>query len=85
MHRILSESKKLTSVHGRFIFLKTLKITIMKKFEIKSTGSLTNYIKDNTIKAKGEITAFVVDKEWKGNSCFGITLPERSVDVSLSL
>lgn len=57
----------------------------MKKFEIKSTGTLTSYIKDNAIKAKGEIDAFVVDKEWKGNSCFGISLPERSVGVSFSL
>ena len=27
----------------------------MKKFEIKAKGNLTQYIKDNAIKAKGEI------------------------------
>lgn len=58
----------------------------MKKFEIISKGTLSQYVKDNTIKAKGEITNLLFsDEKYKPTSCYGITLPEFSKGLSVSL
>ncbi len=57
----------------------------MKKFEIKSKGSLTQYIKDNAIKAKGEITNTLLAGPGSDASCFGIVIPESSKGLSISL
>lgn len=57
----------------------------MKKFEIKSKGSLTQYIKDNAIKAKGEIANTLISGPGSDASCFGIVVPEFSKGLSVSL
>jgi hypothetical protein len=56
----------------------------MKKFEITSKGSLTQYVKENTIKAKGEISKSLFERG-PADSCFGIILPETSKGLSVSL
>jgi hypothetical protein len=57
----------------------------MKKFEIKAKGSLSQYVKDNAIKAKGEISNFLFQEEERGHSCYGIRIPETSKGLSVSL
>ena len=56
----------------------------MKKFEIKAKGTLTQYIKDNAIKAKGEI-ANTLFLGADNASCFRIEAPEFSKGLSVSL
>lgn len=58
----------------------------MKNFEIKSKGTLSQYLKDNVIKAKGEITTLLFNEEEReGHSCYGITVPGTSKGLSVSL
>jgi len=55
----------------------------MKKFEIKSKGSLTQYIKDNAIKAKGEI-ANTLNFDYDNASCYRIEAPGMSKGLIVS-
>ncbi len=58
----------------------------MKKFEIKSKGTLSQYVKDNVIKAKGEInTLLFSEEEREPHSCYGISIPGTSKGLSVSL
>ncbi|TDB64040.1 hypothetical protein [Arundinibacter roseus] len=59
----------------------------MKNFEIKSKGTLSQYLKDNAIKAKGEIKSslFASEGGLRGESCFGIVVPKTSKGLSVSL
>lgn len=56
----------------------------MKNFEIKAKGTLTQYIKDNAIKAKGEISNVLMLGPGDA-SCFRIEAPEFSKGLSVSL
>lgn len=56
----------------------------MKKFEITSKGSMTQYLKNHTVKAKGEIRSSLFGRG-PADSCFGIVLPETSKGLSVSL
>ncbi|GAB2779650.1 hypothetical protein GCM10027275_23990 [Rhabdobacter roseus] len=50
----------------------------MKTFDIKAKGSLTNYIQNNKIKAKGETILLAASKGKDDfnpmNSCYGIQI-----------
>ena len=48
----------------------------MKAFAIKAKGTLSNYIQNNNIKAKGETILLSKEKDKFDpmNSCYGITL-----------
>jgi hypothetical protein len=84
-HRIFQQNKALRA-EFKLIFSNSKKLITMKKFEIKSVGSLSQYVKDNTIKAKGEISNLLFDKdEYRGTSCYGIRIPETSKGLSVSL
>jgi len=56
----------------------------MKKFELKAKGTLTQYIKDNAIKAKGEISNVLLLGPADG-SCWYFGAPEASKGLSVSL
>ncbi len=56
----------------------------MKKFEIKGKGTLTQYIKDNAIKAKGEISNVLLMGP-ADSSCFYFEAPKLSTGLSVSL
>lgn len=58
----------------------------MKKFELTSKGTLSQYMKDNAIKAKNEISNTLLAGPGMGDmSCFGIVIPEPSKCLSVSL
>ncbi|WP_373331112.1 hypothetical protein [Salmonirosea aquatica] len=58
----------------------------MKKFEITPKGSLSQYMKNNIIKAKNEINHTLLAGPGMGDmSCFGIVVPESSKGLSVSL
>ncbi len=57
----------------------------MKKFEIKSKGSLSQYIKTNAIKAKGEIANKLNFEDYDNASCFRIEAPGMSKGLIASL
>jgi len=56
----------------------------MKKFELKAKGNLTQYIKDNAIKAKGEISNVLLLGP-ADSSCFYLEVPKMSTGLSVSL
>jgi len=56
----------------------------MKKFELKAKGTLTQYIKDNAIKAKGEISNVMLLGPADG-SCFFAEFTKTSTGLSVSL
>lgn len=58
----------------------------MKKFEIIPKGSLSQYIKDNTIKAKNEISNLLIFGPGIGDkSCFdeSVSVSPKGLSVSL--
>jgi len=69
---------------GNRSFRNHLKKLPMKKFELKAKGSLTQYIKDNAIKAKGEISNVMLLGPADA-SCWYFGAPEASKGLSVSL
>lgn len=69
---------------GNGSFRNLLKILLMKKFELKAKGNLTQYIKDNAIKAKGEISNVLLLGP-ADSSCFYLEVPKMSTGLSVSL
>lgn len=58
----------------------------MKKFELTAKGTLSQYMKNNVIKAKNEISNTLLAGPGIGDmSCFGIVAPEPSKGLSISL
>ncbi len=58
----------------------------MKKFELTAKGTLSQYMKDNVIKATNEISNTLLAGPGMGDmSCFGIVVPAFSKGLSVSL
>lgn len=58
----------------------------MKSFELTAKGTLSQYMKNNVIKAKNEISNTLLAGPGMGDSsCFMIAIPESSKGLSISL